>query len=99
VEERPRRHSKPSVSTNGAQADEAAFARLMAGAGSADGLGVADLVGAVTREAGVDGEAVRDVRVLERFAFLSVPEADAARIADAVSGARVSGVTLKLERT
>jgi ATP-dependent RNA helicase DeaD len=99
VEERPRRHSKPSVSINGAQADEAAFARLMAGAGSADGLGVADLVGAVTREAGVDGEAVRDVRVLERFAFLSVPEADAARIADAVSGARVSGVTLKLERT
>jgi ATP-dependent RNA helicase DeaD len=98
VEERPRRHSKPSVSTNGAQADEAVFARLMAGAGSADGLRVADLVGAVTREAGVDGEAVRDVRVLERFAFLSVPEADAARIADAVSGAQVSGLTLKLER-
>jgi len=98
VEERPRRHSKPSLSSNGAQADEAAFARLMAGAGSADGLRVADLVGAVTREAGVDGEAVRDVRVLERFAFLSVPEADAARIADAVSGAQVSGVTLKLER-
>ena len=98
VEERPRRHSKPSVATNGGQADEAAFARLMAGAGSADGLRVADLVSAVTREAGVDGEAVRDVRVLERFAFLSVPEADAARIADAVSGAQVSGVTLKLER-
>ncbi len=98
VEERPRRHSKPSVAANGAQADEAAFARLMAGAGSADGLRVADLVSAVTREAGVDGEAVRDVRVLERFAFLSVPEADAARIADAVSGAQVSGVTLELER-
>ena len=98
VEERPRRHSKPSVAANGAQTEEAAFARLMAGAGSAHGLRVADLVGAVTREAGVDGEAVRDVRVLERFAFLSVPEADAARIADAVSGAQVSGVTLKLER-
>ena len=98
VEERPRRHSKPSVAANGAQAEEAAFARLMAGAGSAHGLRVADLVGAVTREAGVDGEAVRDVLVLERFAFLSVPEADAARIADAVSGAQVSGVTLKLER-
>ncbi|MDQ3768960.1 MAG: DEAD/DEAH box helicase [Actinomycetota bacterium] len=98
VEERPRRHSKPSVAANGGQADEAAFARLMAGAGSADGLRVADLVSAVTREAGVDGEAVRDVRVLERFAFLSVPEADAARIADAVSGAQVSGVKLKVER-
>ena len=76
----------------------APFARLMAGAGRADGLRVADLVGVVTREAGVDGEAVRDVRVLERFAFLSVPEFDAARIADAVSGAQVGGVTLKLER-
>jgi len=99
VEERPQRHSKPSVAANGAQeGDETAFARLMAGAGSADGLRVADLVGAVTREAGVDGEAVRDVRMLERFAFLSVPEADAGRIAEAVSGAQVSGVTLKLER-
>ena len=98
VKESPRRHSKPSVAANGGQADEAAFARLMAGVGSADGLCVADLVSAVTREAGVDGEAVRDVRVLERFAFLSVPEADAARIADAVSGAQVSGVKLKVER-
>ena len=42
-------------------------------AGRADGLEVADLVHAVTAAAGVDGEAVRDVRVLERFSLLSVP--------------------------
>ena len=38
---------------------------------------------------GVDGEAVRDVKVLEHFAFLSVPAADAERIASAIDGERV----------
>ena len=37
----------------------------------------------------LDGESVRDVKVLEHFAFLSVPAADAERIAIAVDGERV----------
>jgi ATP-dependent RNA helicase DeaD len=41
--------------------------------GRAAGLRVADIVGAVTSSAGLDGEAVRDVMVLDRFSFLSVP--------------------------
>ena len=34
---------------------------------------------------GVDGEAVRDVKVLERFSVLSVPASEADRIVDAVT--------------
>ncbi len=93
VEERPRRHAKPQLSANG----DGPFTTLIAGAGRSDGLRVADLVNVVTREAGVGGESVRDVRLLERFAFLSVPAAEAQRIAEAVSGAQVKGVTLRLE--
>jgi len=93
VQERPRRHAKPHLSTNG----EGPFTTLIAGAGRSDGLRVADLVNVVTREAGVDGESVRDVRLLERFAFLSVPAGEAERIAEAVSGTQVKGVTLRLE--
>ena len=84
VAERPRRHSKPHLSRNG---DEP-YAKLIAGVGRAEGVEVADLVHAVTGAAGLDGEAVRDVRVLERFSFLSVPRSEAERVVEAVDGTR-----------
>jgi ATP-dependent RNA helicase DeaD len=94
VEERPRRHTKPHLTRNG---DEP-YVKLIASGGRAAGVEVADLVAAVTRAAGVDGEAVRDVKVLQRFAFLSVPEADAERIVAAVDGEQVNGATIRVER-
>jgi ATP-dependent RNA helicase DeaD len=91
---RPPRHSKPHVSRNG---DEA-YVRLIADAGSAAGVEVRDLVNVVIHAAGLDGEAVRDVRVLERFSLLSVPADDAERVVSAVSGSQVAGNPLKLQR-
>jgi ATP-dependent RNA helicase DeaD len=93
VAERPRRHSKPRLSRNGDEPQ----AKLVAGVGRAEGIEVADLVHAVTAAAGIDGEAVRDVRVLERFSFLSVPRSEAERVVDAVNGTPVNGTTLRLE--
>jgi ATP-dependent RNA helicase DeaD len=93
VKERPRRHSKPRLSRNG---DEP-YRRVVAGAGLADGIEVADVVQAVTREAGLDGEAVRDVRVLQRFTLFSVPDSEAERVVRAVDGARVRGRRLRVE--
>jgi ATP-dependent RNA helicase DeaD len=93
VSERPRRHSKPHVSRNG---DER-YAKLIASGGRAAGLEVADIVHAVTEETGLDGEAVRDVRVLERFAILSVPEDELQRVLDEVDGTRIKGIELRLE--
>jgi ATP-dependent RNA helicase DeaD len=91
--ERPRRHSKPHVVRNG---DEP-FAKLIVAGGRSAGIEVADLVSAVTHAAQIDGEAVRDVRVLEHFAFLSVPATDAPRIAAAVDGERVRGRRIRVE--
>jgi ATP-dependent RNA helicase DeaD len=93
VAERPRRHSKPRLSRDGDEPQ----AKLIADIGRAEGVEVADLVHAVTAAAGIDGEAVRDVRVLERFSFLSVPRSEAERVVDAVNGAPVNGATLRLE--
>src|SRR6478736_6374684 len=93
VAERPRRHSKPHLSRDGDEPQ----AKLVAGVGRAEGVEVADLVHAVTSAAGIDGEAVRDVRVLEHFSFLSVPLSDAERVVDAVNGTPVNGTTLRLE--
>jgi ATP-dependent RNA helicase DeaD len=95
VRERPRRHSKPRVSRRD---DGAPYAKLVLGAGREAGLKVADIVAAVTQATGLDGEAVRDVLVLERFAFLSVPETDAERVIKALDGREMHGRALTLER-
>ncbi|MSX01824.1 MAG: DEAD/DEAH box helicase [Actinobacteria bacterium] len=95
VEEKPRRHEKPHVDKK-VPAD-GPWAKLIVGAGKAEGLKPADLVKAVTSAAGVGGEAVRDVKIFERFSFLSVPEGDAKRIIEAVSGSSVNGTELSLE--
>jgi ATP-dependent RNA helicase DeaD len=93
VVDKPPRHTKPQLKHNG---DEP-FAKLIVSGGRAAGIEVADLVGAVTRAAAVDGEAVRNVKVLEHFAFLSVPADDAERIASAVDGERVRGRRIRVE--
>ncbi|HTA12107.1 MAG TPA: DEAD/DEAH box helicase [Solirubrobacteraceae bacterium] len=86
VRERPRRHSKPRISP---RHDHETYAKLVLGGGSAEGLSVADIVASVTSSAGLDGEAVRDVLVLERFSFLSVPEAEAERVIAALNGREI----------
>jgi ATP-dependent RNA helicase DeaD len=93
VIERPRRHVKPQITRNGNEP----FAKLIVSGGRAAGIEIADLVSAVTRAAGIDGEAVRHVKVLEHFAFLSVPASDAARIAAALDGGRVRGRRIRVE--
>jgi ATP-dependent RNA helicase DeaD len=93
VEQQPKRHTKPQISRNG---DEQ-YRRVLAGAGRADGLEVADVVHAVTSAAGVDGEAVRDVRVLERFTLFSVPDSEADRIIKAIDGSELAGRKLRVE--
>jgi ATP-dependent RNA helicase DeaD len=92
VTERPRRHSrKPhdTVVTNGE------YRALIAGGGRADGLSEGDLIAAV-HKAGLDGERIRNVRLLERFALLEVPEDDAERVVEAVNEA--GSVKLELAR-
>jgi ATP-dependent RNA helicase DeaD len=94
VRERPRRHSKPRITRD---ADEA-YAKLLLGAGRAGGVRVADIVGAVTSATGLDGEAVREVLVLDRFSFLSVPAAEADRVIEALRERSLRGRSMRLER-
>jgi ATP-dependent RNA helicase DeaD len=91
-----RRHRKPR-DAGGDGARDGRYAKLIVSGGRAAGLVEADLIHAVTSHAGLDGEAVRNVRVLERFALLEVPSADAERVAGAVSGTAVRGHTLRVE--
>lgn len=93
VRERPRRHEKPHIK----RPAEEAWTQLILSAGSDAGLEPADIVHAVTHGAGVDGEAVKDVQVLSRFSLLSVPQAEAQRVVEAVDGEEFAGTRLRLE--
>jgi ATP-dependent RNA helicase DeaD len=92
VEEKPRRHSKPQLS----RSNEEPHTTLFANVGRAKGIEVADLVAAITRTSGLDGEAVRNVRMLERFSFVEVPSADVDHIVASASGTKLNGSELKL---
>ena len=94
VQARPRRHSKPHISRDG---DEP-YVKLMLRGGRAAGFSVADIVAAVTRATGLDGEAVQGVQLLDRFAFLSVPASDAERVVAALDGESLHGKSLRMAR-
>jgi ATP-dependent RNA helicase DeaD len=97
VSEPPRRHRKPhdgGVPVNGG----GAYRKLIASGGRAAGLSEADVIRAVTTT-GLDGEEVRNVRLLERFALLEVPADQVLRITEAVDGTDVRGHTLRIQAT
>jgi ATP-dependent RNA helicase DeaD len=93
VQTKPRRHSKPHDPLDG----DGAARKLIISAGRASGLEPSDIIHAITAATGLDGEAVRNVRVLERFAFAEVPEREADRVVKLVNGAEVNGQRLRLE--
>src|SRR6476469_1742160 len=90
---KPRRHSKPHLSPDG----DGPATKLILAAGRADGLEPSDIIHAITAATGLDGESVRNVRMLEHFSFVEVPESQAPRIVDSVDGTEVNGRPLRLE--
>jgi ATP-dependent RNA helicase DeaD len=89
----PRRHSKPHAAVNG----EGPARKLIVGGGRAAGFEPSDIIHAITAATGLDGEAIRNVRVLERFAFVEVPDAEAERVIELTGGTEIRGQKLRLE--
>ena len=65
--------------------------------GRAAGLEPSDIIHAITSATSLDGEAVRNVRMLERFAFVEVPRGEAERVVEQTRGTEVRGHALRLE--
>jgi ATP-dependent RNA helicase DeaD len=93
VQARPRRHSKPHLSAD----SDGPARKLIVSAGRAAGLEPSDIIHAITAATGLDGEAVRNVRILDRFSFVEVPAREAERVVELVSGEEVRGQRLQLE--
>ncbi|MEV4423117.1 DEAD/DEAH box helicase [Patulibacter sp. NPDC049589] len=81
--QKPRRGRKPQIHHD---ADEPGT-RLVLVPGTADDLAIRDLVEAITSATGLDGEAVRDVSVLEHFSLATVPASGAADAVEAINAA------------
>ncbi len=90
---KPKRHSKPHVSSNG----DGPARKLIVTAGRASGLEPSDIIHAITAATGLEGESVRNVRMLEQFAFVEVPATEADRVVELVSGSEVRGQRLLIE--
>ena len=92
-ETRRPRHTKPH------ERDGVPYVKLVVGAGRQGGLEPADVVGAVVDNTHLENDDVRNVKVLERFAFVEVPADRAEQVAESVSGNEVRGVELRMEVT
>jgi ATP-dependent RNA helicase DeaD len=92
-ETRRPRHTKPHPR------DGVPYAKLILSAGRREGIEPADVVSAVVDNSHLENDDVRNVKVLERFAFVEVPAERAGQVADAVSGNEVRGTTLRAEVT
>jgi ATP-dependent RNA helicase DeaD len=93
VKAKPRRHSKPHDPADG----DGRARKVIVSMGRSAGLEPSDIIHAITAATGLDGEHVRNVRVLERFTMLEVPEQDVDRVVDRVSGTELLGQLVRLE--
>src|ERR1700759_1715756 len=89
----PRRHSKPRVSANG----DRPLSTVIVSGGRAAGLEPSDIIHAITSATDLDGEWVRNVRMLEQFTFVEVPQDEADRVVEETGGTEVRGHVLRLE--
>jgi ATP-dependent RNA helicase DeaD len=89
-EVRRRRHTKPRVK-------DGPGTKLFVGAGRGHGLEPADVVAAIVDHSHLEGEDIRNVRVLERFSVVEVPAERAGEVVEKVNGRNVRGVKLRVE--
>ena len=92
-ETRRPRHTKPHPR------DGVPYTKLILSAGRREGIEPADVVSVVVDNTHLENDDVRNVKVLERFAFVEVPAERASQVAEAVSGNEVRGTTLRAEVT
>jgi ATP-dependent RNA helicase DeaD len=70
---------------------EPGMTRLFLQIGRQDGIRPGDIVGAIANEAGVPGNAIGAIDIMDRSTFVEVPEADAPRVIEALSRTKLRG--------
>ncbi|HTS87512.1 MAG TPA: DbpA RNA binding domain-containing protein [Gemmatimonadales bacterium] len=91
---------QPAPGGGPAAESAAAVGRVWVGIGRKDGAGPADIVGALTREVGVDASKIGRIEVRELFCLVEVPAMEAEAIAQALSGKTIRRrqITARVDR-
>ena len=74
------------------------WVRLFVGAGRRAGMRPGDLVGAITNEAGVRGNAVGAIQIADDYSLVEVPTSDADMIIAALSRGSIRGRKVPVRR-
>ena len=72
--------------------------RLFVAAGRIAGVRPADLVGAITGEAGVQSKVIGSIQIADRFSIVEVPQALATKIIDALRATKIRGRKVLVSR-
>jgi ATP-dependent RNA helicase DeaD len=75
----------------GRRSSEGPVTRLFIGLGRTAGVRPADLVGAITGEAGLRGRDIGAIEIAQRFSVVEVPEAEAGSVINALRQATIKG--------
>jgi ATP-dependent RNA helicase DeaD len=81
----------------GRPATAPAWAKLFVGVGSRDGLVPGDLLGAITGEAGVGGDAVGRIDIKESHSLVEVHDAVAQKVIRAINGTTIKGRAARVD--
>lgn len=76
---------------------EAGMTRLFLQIGRMDGIRPGDIVGAIANEAGVPGQAIGAIEIMDRSTFVEVPEAQAACIIEALNQTKLRGKRVNVD--
>ena len=76
---------------------EPGMARLFIGIGRQDGLRPGDLVGAISNEAGISGRSIGAIDILDRTAFVEVPNAEAENVINALRQTKLRGKKVNVQ--
>lgn len=75
---------------------EVGMTRIFLGIGRQDNIRPGDIVGAIANEAGIPGKSIGVIDILDRTAFVEVPNASAEKVVEALSNAKIRGKKVKV---
>jgi ATP-dependent RNA helicase DeaD len=80
-----------------AEASAPSWAKLFLGVGARDGLRPGDVLGAITGEAGVSGDAVGRIDIKESHSLVEVHDTVARKVIDAINGTTIKGRAVRAD--
>jgi len=71
--------------------------RLFVSVGRKDRVQPRDIVGAIAGEAGIPGRVIGSIDIFDAYSFVDVPERDARKVVEAMTGNTIKGKTVSIE--